>query len=289
MTVDLDLLADYVEGLLDPADQERVESLVRDDRVWASALDALQAALPSVGSTLASVPAEPMPAAVLTASLQALASERAGHLRTPSGPRTERDTTRPTSGRPPKSRSRRRISRQVVAACALLVVFVVGMGFLVDLTRGDHDMATPSAAKAAAPQSASGSAAGDVTIIASGSNYTAVTLPSAFGVREPAIGGPSFGIGRTPTSTIPGAMHQLVPSGLDRLQPQAALAACLQQVNSEIGGRRRGRRLRVVPGHARLDHHAARCRHGRRGWCQLRCARFRNRRVGAILRRWRPV
>jgi hypothetical protein len=229
VTVDLDLLADYTEGLLDPPDQARVESLVHTDREWASALDALRTALPSVATALASSDAEPIPTDVLTATLRALAAERERDAHPSAGPRSTRETTRPAAGRPPTVRKRRRPSPAVLAALGLLAVVAIGVGFLIN-TATDSNRVSGSAAPAAAPQIA---AVGPVEIRTTGTDYTSTTLSSGFAADAPtsAVPGPHVGHSITPLTTrIP-----LAP-GLDRLRPQPALDACLLQVETVLRG-----------------------------------------------------
>jgi len=161
VTVDLDLLADYVEGVLDPDEQARVQLLVQHDRDWASAHDALQAALPSVAAALASVNPVAMPASVLAATLRSFAAERAVDPstalpdQTPGGaPR--RDTTRPATGRPPTSSTKRARRRELrtaaLSAFALVLVVAFGLGYLIrNNDQGANDSKATSGG-AAAPQ-----------------------------------------------------------------------------------------------------------------------------------------
>jgi hypothetical protein len=240
MTVDLDLLADYVEGVLDPDEQARVISFVQHDPEWASAHDALVAALPSVATALASVTPEPMPTSVLAATLESFAAERAANALETEPDRSatgahKRDDTRPVGGRPPtagtKRARRRELRGAVLAAFALVLVVSLGLGYLAhNNTQSAKSPATDG--KAAAPQFAGGAASGGKPlIVASGRDYTQPTLPYAYGAQNPPAATPPV---RTPDSIVPGP--EITSASLDRLRMPDALDACLAGVTATVGG-----------------------------------------------------
>ncbi len=244
MNIDLDLLADYADGLLGPADEARVAALVQDDREWAFALDALRSALPQVNAALAGANSEPIPPATLAAVLRAVQEQDSAaqlpELRpgdAPDGRREDttapRDTTRPSAGRPPsksKAKRKRRLSAAVLTACALFALFGIGVGYLLNST-GQSTEKQATSAKAAAPQAIAGGAAGipPVKIIISGLNYTAATLGStAFASHTTTNPGPN--------AAAPNGTRAPLTSTLDRLSRPAALDECLKQVETLIGG-----------------------------------------------------
>ncbi|HKT05797.1 MAG TPA: hypothetical protein VJT31_40320, partial [Rugosimonospora sp.] len=59
--IDLDQLADYAAGLLDPAEAAEVEHLLATRPAWARTLAALTAAQPLVQAALAELASPPVP------------------------------------------------------------------------------------------------------------------------------------------------------------------------------------------------------------------------------------
>src|SRR6266545_4809094 len=62
--VDLDRLADYTAGLLDPQDRQQVDELIRTDPEWRHAYQALTAAQPALTAALTELRDAPLPADV---------------------------------------------------------------------------------------------------------------------------------------------------------------------------------------------------------------------------------
>ncbi|MGH3383044.1 MAG: zf-HC2 domain-containing protein [Nocardioidaceae bacterium] len=145
--LDLDDLADHLEGLTDPPERGRIDQHLRTcDRC-----SALVADLQGVSSALAAEPAPAMPAAVSARIEQALGAERrdATHL--------DGDPVAVPLDRP----RRRRAARVLLAAAAAVVVVGVGGTVLRDVGTGGADEAS-TAGGSADRQSAEADAPGAV-------------------------------------------------------------------------------------------------------------------------------
>lgn len=248
--IDIDLLADYIGGALDDADEARVSRLVAQDPRWREAYEAVAPALTATEADLHAfgATAEPMPADVVTrldAALASANSEAAGGgaasgRRLHSVPDRGDDRDRTERTRVTASRRRRmRWAAPIAAAAGVLAFAGFGVGYLVD--RSNTGAADTSAAAGSsaenAPMIASDQASlvtppsGD-QIMASGTDYTPATLPNlsaraaAETMTKPDAAGP--GAERAP---------QMAPDpgipGLQRLRARTALLACLEAIARE--------------------------------------------------------
>lgn len=271
--VDLDLLADYVGGVLDGTpEQARVARLVAEDPDWALMHAALTPAVDGVRGDLADWGAEPLPmpedvTARLTAALATAPPVGAG----PSPPRVVPGQSRggssvvPGDGRPAsvgpvpgtgpdrrggrdrgpaRGRARRRWSRLAapLAVAAAVVAFAgFGAGRLVgpsDSPPGANENATVGAAGAPAPQVSGAPAPG--RLLRSGTDYSPQTVAEVAAGR---VAGPQSSPGIAPGKTdtrsqqVPPPNVDRVPpgTGLTRLDDQTALATCLNAVGVEHG------------------------------------------------------
>ena len=243
---DLDRLADYTAGLLDPAEAAEVDRLIATDDGWARAHDALIAAQPLVDRALARLPEERMPADV-AARIEHALGRAAGDARG-AGP-----GQRPTAIGPGPAAGTgsnvidlgraRRWRRAALATTAVAAAVAVCAGGLVALNglRSVTNSATSSAGGAAnAPQVTQDT--GTVpTILVSGTDYTHVQLatPPAEASRvpdalsgQPGKGAPSGAAaapgGRSNADAVPPSTA--VPAELARLTDPTQLRACLDAI-----------------------------------------------------------
>jgi hypothetical protein len=134
---------------------------------------------------------------------------------------------------PTRRARRRQITSALLGAFALLLVVGTGIGLLLGRDQGETDMSSGASNTAAkAPQMASGSmGAGGmvslpgVAVTASGTDYAQLTY-AGFSSGQPVHG-------RTPDSR-PGP--QTTSAALDRLIAPDALATCLSDVETAVGG-----------------------------------------------------
>jgi anti-sigma factor RsiW len=257
---DLDRLADYTAGLLDPAEAAEVDRLIATDDGWARAHDALIAAQPLVDRALARLPEERMPADV-AARIEHALGRAAGDARG-AGP-GQRSTAGDARGAGPGQRPTaigpgpaagtgsnvidlgraRRWRRAALATTAVAAAVAVCAGGLVALNglRSVTNSATSSAGGAAnAPQVTQDT--GTVpTILVSGTDYTHVQLatPPAEASRvpdalsgQPGKGAPSGAAaapgGRSNADAVPPSTA--VPAELARLTDPTQLRACLDAI-----------------------------------------------------------
>jgi len=243
--VDLDLLADYLEGALTPDEAAQIADLVDNDPAWAETLTALTAVLPLVNVQLSAYAAEtpPMPSELadrITTSLQALAPDadrRAAARPAPSRPAGER----PPAGRPPTASTPRRrrgfMQNRWLQAAAVLIIFFGGLSVVIKLGSNStsENSTTSGSAKAGAgsvaPNLPDMSTRPGLVLTASGKDYNSATLTGT--VPAPAftahLAAPSGGEAapRAPAS---------VPTPLSRLLDPSALNDCLTAVEATTGG-----------------------------------------------------
>jgi hypothetical protein len=216
---DLDRLADYCAGLLEPAEEARVEALITTDPGWARAHAALTATLPRVEAALSALPDEPVPADVAARIDRALAASRTN--------------TRSNVIDISRSRRWRRAALTTAAVAAGAVAIVGGLAAL----GGQHNLtfnAPTSGGKAAAPQ-AGRSLGAAPPAMASGTDYTHATLRSGALNRAPnaaAVPAPSVppASRAADAGALGGGMPAAVPAALSRLTDPAQLHACLDDI-----------------------------------------------------------
>jgi hypothetical protein len=245
--VDLDRLADYAAGVLDPADAAEVEHRIGTDERWARALDALAVADEAIRAELrdlSSSPA-PMPADVATRIEDAL-----------------REAARDSSvisladARAKRRGGRRRFVTGITAAAATLVLVLCGVTFV----RGgmiQMDSEAPSAGgapnavndgqgAAEAPGQAfatdRASATRAAIVITTGTNYSQQALldltekPPAWSVPPSLAVGEKSGQDAPPEPAVPSPVAQQAPTALNRLTQRPALAACLKAILDKYPG-----------------------------------------------------
>ncbi|MGW4464456.1 hypothetical protein [Micromonospora sp. NPDC004704] len=257
--VDLDLLADYLEGVLtDTPEEAAVARLIEADPEWAAAYAALTLAFDSVQEDLAGWAAttEPMPTEITDRLTAALAD--AGPLgqpgiptqfteQTPLGEQTERrlsvvpgSDNRAHDGRDRSARAaRRRRSRLagLVAVAAAAVAFAgFGLSRLGLSDTASEDTVAGAPAPAVAPQFAPPAAR---QLIATGTDYAAVTLPGAVANRLQGNVEERTGTDAAspPDPSSPGTLGAArepgdgpQAAGLARLADRDALTACLEAI-----------------------------------------------------------
>ncbi|GIH13206.1 hypothetical protein [Rugosimonospora africana] len=221
---DLDRLADYTAGVLDPPEAAEVDRLIATEPAWARAYDELTAAQPTLDEALSELPREPMPADVAARLDLAVA--------TASRPGTAKVVPFP----------RRRWPRFALTTAAAVAVGVACVGGIAALNRYGGTSSTSSSGlakgdSATAPSpfsrapvlpntgAGAGAAGGTVPTTASGVDYTHGTLTMA----------------ASTTSKAPAAAHAESvpdgPGGLGRLSAPSALDACLVAITGAEGGR----------------------------------------------------
>jgi hypothetical protein len=235
--VDIDRLADYVEGLLTPTDAAMVRDLVEADPAWAATLAALRSAYPAVTATLSSYAADtgPMPSDV---------AERLTHSLRSQPPASNVASLAEARNRPAgrrRGRAARIATNGWVRAAAVLIVVFVGIGFATQLHTGSTKSSSTATSDRAAPQLSLPNMPSrpGLTVTASGIDYSA--LPSA----TPANGAPAPALtpGHAPGLNGPTASSSefepapgVVDPALDRLLDPAALGNCLTAVERSTGG-----------------------------------------------------
>lgn len=234
---ELDRLADYCAGLLDPAEEAEVDRLIATDPRWYRAHTALAAAQPGVDRALTGLAEEPMPADVAARLDRALA--RAASAAGTGAVVVDLNRARLSSvGEVPLRPATRLWRRAALAATAVAATVGVCVGGYTLLRgQGVSNSATSSAGgkAAVAPQVGSGTA-GSSAARASGTNYTHDTLgrlPTA-----PLLEAPN-GAAQAPSRKA-GSMeaqdYAAVPPGLARLTDPVQLRACLDQIQAVEGG-----------------------------------------------------
>lgn len=230
--VELDLLAEYSAGLLEPEQAAGIERLVATDPAWAGTLAALTDATPRVQAALAGLGAVAAPADVV-ARLDAAIPRAAGAGATVVDISTRR--ARGERGR----RERRRWSRGALAATgvAAAIALIAGGVVLRHNPFGSRESGSTmsSGAAAVAPDAASGKApATGPAILATGTDYTPQTLLSVAGHRPAASQAEGPGVAENSAS---GQMRSAaMPQPLARLTAAGDRQTCLNQVTAEHGG-----------------------------------------------------
>jgi hypothetical protein len=216
LEIDIDRLADYAAGLLDPAEAAEVEQLITTEPGWSDALDALRAAEPRVQALLADQPAVPVPDDVLARWDAALARERRA------GGAEVLDLGR--------ARTRRRWRWPQLAGAGAAVAAAVAICFggaaLLHVNTGAKNSSTSGGVAQRAPQLHSGGSnsndLGGFTVLASGTDYTSQTVADVATVPRADSGA--------------GAEHASVPDDLARLTSPTDRAACLAAITGAYGG-----------------------------------------------------
>ena len=215
---DLDRLADYAAGLLDPQDHRQVQELIRTDPTWRQAHRALADAQPRLDAGLAELRDAPLPADVAARLDAALARE--------SGPA---DTGTVAKVIPMRRRWPRVAAWTGAAAAAVAAVF----GGILALQPQPTNNASSGGSRAVAPAPALASPyvnAGSATVLHSGTDYTAQNLPGTGGGKAAPSAANQDG---PPRADTPNA----APDGdLSRLNDQRALGQCLAAIVSAYGG-----------------------------------------------------
>ena len=238
--LDLDRLADFAAGVLDPAESAEVARLVESDDQWASALVALRLADETVRVELSDLArtSEPMPADVASRVEDALRGVAHG-------------TATVVSLSERRARQRRWLTG--LAAAATLVLVFMGLGVI---ARNGGLNGTPADTAGGAPQNAPGAenqgrgGAGQVPpqqpgpalgdpglpmIVSTGVNYTADAL------RELTIkpsSGPTYSSGKDASAIeqVPDAVREAAPRTLSRLTEPVALRDCLTAIGADHPG-----------------------------------------------------
>jgi len=243
--VDIELLADFSEGLLPPDEASAVQARVDADPEWADTLALLRASGPAVASALASYAEatdDPMPTDISDRLAAALIAERAPaapRLSDQRPPRSSAATGPPASRKPPGRRRSRHTAWSRGALVAVAVLVVAGLGLFAKF--GISPEATSNSKTTAASGSdAAAPALPGLMITASGTNYTSLLTPFAasatptnplivpHATRSPAgINGPALG--------SPSTLEHVQPV-LDRLLNPATLRACLTKIEGLAGG-----------------------------------------------------
>ena len=220
---ELDRLADYCAGLLEPAEEAEIDRLIATEPRWSRAHTALTSAQPLVDRALAGLPREPMPADVAARLDRVLAREASaagtGAVVVDLG----------------RARMWRRAALATTAVAASVAVCFGGFALLGN--QGTSNSTSSSAGdKAAAPQAGSGFAESSA-VRASGTNYTHDTLGRSLadsGNEAPraaaSLPGRSAGAMAAQDATA-------APPELARLTDPVQLRTCLDLIVAVEGGR----------------------------------------------------
>lgn len=255
--VDLDLLADYSAGVLDPPRAAEVSHLISTEPAWARANAALARADAAVQGDLrayAQSRPEPMPADVLARVENA--------LRVAAGPTNVVPITA-ARGRPRHASARhRRFATALAAAAAAAVAVIGGLAVVQNLdgvvSSGEPATALDTGAESDRGAEAGGGAAptsapqaprttlaypGGPLLISTGTNYALDTLDRVTGVvslaapAAPAPPAPSAGVTKSTGDQLL-APNEFASgrSAYDRLNSQPSLRACLAAVSGQHPG-----------------------------------------------------
>lgn len=225
---DLDRLADYVAGALDPAESAQVANLIATQPGWASAFQAVVAADERVRAQLRDH-AEEHPEFVPPDVAARFAQSWAPLART-------------TVVSLDDARRRRRRWTTLTTAAAALVVLAGGAGVVASLTNGESRTDT-TASGAVAPEAvdeqdvggkAEGATEGPL-ILASGVDYRLDTL-NLLARRQLDTAAPPSLDATAGVAGIPQAGNTQAAGSLQRLSQPAELAACLRAVTAEHPG-----------------------------------------------------
>jgi hypothetical protein len=228
---DLDRLADYTAGLLDPVEAAEVDRLIATDDGWARAHEALIAAQPLVDRALAQLPEERMPADVAARLDRALHNAATG-----TGPATGTGSNVIDLGQARRWRRAALATTAVAAAVAACVGGLVALGGSHVLNGSGSN--TSAGAPAGAPRAPLG--VGSVPVLVSGTDYTHVQLATppalsgnglfsggAADARAPSVGA-APPAGRANADSVPASTA--VPAELARLTDPTQLRACLDAI-----------------------------------------------------------
>ncbi|WP_163512645.1 hypothetical protein [Fodinicola acaciae] len=204
MPVDVELLAEYAEGLLEGTPEaELVAGRLAADPAWRQAYEQLPAATAAVSAQLAMLEPEPLPDDVLSRIESALAEPEP-----------------PVSSLSAARERRRGRLRLVLAAAAAVAILFVGGGVVFQQLRPEPLTSADGATGEgrAAPNAAA--APGHVRITSSGRDWTVTTLPM---LRQP-------GGAKEAQADTAGK-----PAQLRRFDDKGILEACLQALRA-LGG-----------------------------------------------------
>jgi hypothetical protein len=223
---DLDRLADYAAGLLDPAEEAEVDRLIATDAHWARAHAALTSAQPLLDRALGGLPVESMPPDVAARLDRALEREASA-----AGTRSNVIDL----GRARRWRRAALATTAVAAAAAACVGGLVALNGPIGTSNSGST--APRGDKAAAPEAGQGFAAAPPTQ-ASGTDYTHDLLSRPLGLlsgRAPNAAGAPGSAGQPRAADAQD--HAGVPSELVRLTDPAQLRTCLDAIVADQGGR----------------------------------------------------
>ena len=219
---ELDRLADYTAGLLDPVEAARVRELIDTDAAWARAYAGLTAAGPRLDSALSQLGGAPIPDDVAERLSAALAVQE-----------PPRDTG---TAKVVDLSTRRRWARPAVGVVAAAAVAAAIFGGIAQLSPTSGPSANKGTSANSEPFLSSGGApgaAGPATLAVrhSGTNYTAQTLRDA----DRTVPGPApsaAGAQNSDRDLAPAAPE----AGLSRLTDSGELLTCLAAVTHRYGG-----------------------------------------------------
>jgi hypothetical protein len=248
---DLDLLADYVGGVLDGTPEAaEVGERIRKDIAWAAAHAQLVAALDEIGGRLRELgeQPEPMPddvwarmAAAFAAEEPLTPAEEPDSGEHGSGERWVRQISAsgaPADNRPGgRARTRRRRWAPVLVGVAIFAALGIGISVLRPMFDATQNGGTADT-KAAAPASGLGAS---VLAVATGRDYTESTLVLAtdFGNASALSARPEAARSDTTKDREPSPLWSFaspVPTALSRLTTPEALDQCLRSVSATLPG-----------------------------------------------------
>jgi hypothetical protein len=231
---DLDRLADYTAGLLDPAQETELDRLIATDPAWARAFADLTAAGPRLDADLAALGDAPIPSEVAERLAAVLALQSP-----PEGTRTTNVVD---------LSARRRWARRAAGLTAAAAVIASIFGGVTVLANLANRTQTGSATGLSAGSAGQDSAVAGPVIRNSGTDYDAVTLralganAAQFSGSRPGSPGsrstgkyapaPASAPGQPPLDTQPLSSAQ----GLSRLLDAQALQGCLTAIMARYGG-----------------------------------------------------
>jgi anti-sigma factor RsiW len=244
--VDLELLADYLDGLLSAGPAAAVERRIESDPRWAAAADRLRAAMPAVTDTLGGTRTEPMPDAMFDRFLAALPDRMPVRASVDDGADSTDDAAaRDGRDAPPTrvisldDRRRRPLWSGLAKVAAGLIVLAgvgTGIGLGLHATTGATKSSSGVASNAEGTSQRGTASAVLAQVTVSGRDYgralsAAPTAPQPH-VQSPAIpppnqptGGGRPGSEAAPVPGAPGALQRLASGGLP---------ACLAQVQDQF-------------------------------------------------------
>jgi hypothetical protein len=245
---ELDLLADFTAGVLDPTDNDRVARLIATDDRWAIAHDALVDADRAVRSELRAIagPLEMPPdvSARLDAAIAGLADQsRRATLRPV--PTQARHAARPSGWR--------RVGPTIIGVAAAAIVLVVGVGVVTNLQHRNMGSSNTAAGPGNMSDARGGpeaqALAGGPSIRHSGRDYQPGTLSQLAQDQRGAAAPQAPAAAPTATpAPVAGAASKSAPNVFDapsplprtdplaRLADPSALRACLDAVDRSHAG-----------------------------------------------------